>query len=109
MKVVLKIRKENKSWIFDDPTFGIKKEPFVMGTSELIDVIKQKKKIKKEELEIIASDVAFEGCKKTVLLHHDKETKWSKYFSKDYGDHFLCPVLLTYFKEPPKELYFDLV
>ena len=107
MKVVLKIRKENRSWIFDDSDLGISKEPFVEGSSDAIDFVSKELKLDLNSSRLlIASTEKFEKSFETKLLHFNKQTNWSTYFLPGFGIHKLCPVLLDYFKESPKKIYF---
>ena len=107
MKVVLKIRKENSNWIFDDFDLGISKEPFVEGSSEAIDFVSRELKLDLTSSKLlIVSTEKFEKSFETKLLHFNKQTNWSTYFFSGFGIHKLCPVLLIYFKEPPKKIYF---
>jgi len=106
--IKLKIRKVEKYWIFDDEEKSIKLEPFVKGSSLLIDFFKEKQKIKRKKLNLIVSDLEFENCESTMLIKHNESTRWSIYYNNDFGHHQLCPVLLEYFKEPPKIIYFKI-
>lgn len=107
MKVHLFIRKEGKNWIFDDKNLDIHKEPFVEGSSEAIDfAIKELKLDLKSSKLLIASTEKFEKSFETKLFHFNKQTNWSTYFLSGFGIHKLCPVLLKYFKKPPKKIYF---
>lgn len=105
------VRREKDLWVFDDDIKGIINEPFVRGAEEVIDkVLLRKSKNKKlpEEATIVVSQKPFEGCRKTKLMGFDRETKWSEYLFEGKFKHFLCPVLLHYFEDPPKEIYFDI-
>ena len=106
MNVTLKIRKEGKNWIFDDERLGIVKEPFVEGTSEMIDSLIPEEEWGDEHV-VTASDYALKGeYYLTFLIDFDKETSWSTYHCLGFGQHKLCPVLLKYFEEPPQDIYF---
>lgn len=107
--VNLNIRKQGKTWVFDDEAFGIISESFVEGTSELIDFISTKKGLeKRKSLSLTASQVKFPGSSFTELKKFDNKLKWSTYFHDEFGYHKLCPVLLVYFEEPPRIIYFDI-
>lgn len=106
--IELEIRKEGKNWLFDDDRFAIVKELFVGGTSELIDLVVAKKGLEgKTSLTLSASRMEFPKCFSTRLDSFNSDTRWSTYHHEEFGFHRLCPVLLVYFSQSPKILYFD--
>ena len=110
MKIFLKIRKVENAWIFDDEKMGIEAEPFVVGSSELIDFVKDLNGLNgRKELTLIASDTKFDNCEATEIVCHDPHTNWTQYHFDGFGGHLLCPVLLQYFSSPPPKIYFNVM
>lgn len=93
------------TWVFDDPAAGLRREPFVAGVPEMIDVL--------------VKDVphAAEGFRLTFSAHpfpgHQKTLTWTRrggdgnYYRLDDPpmEGWLCPALFRYYEEAPKEVF----
>lgn len=94
-------------WVFDDDSTGLVQEPFIAGADILIDRALEKKGIEDGEsgFRIIFSAGKFPG--------YDFMLKWTRegdggnwYYSQDFGmEGWLCPALLEYFDEAPREIF----
>lgn len=104
----LKIYMYNQNWVFDEP--GVcEKEPFVMGSTNIITRIARDSGIKnpkKRTLILTFDDKPFNEYQCRLGWTHASENgNWYYCKEKDMSG-WLCPMLLYYFKDPPKELYF---
>jgi hypothetical protein len=92
-------------WVFDDPTVGLVREPFVFGIDLMIDRLVAGIPNAHEGFGLIFSPTPFPGY--TVKLGWRRsEYGGNWYYSPDYQmEGWLCPALFKYFPEAPKELY----
>ncbi|MBX7246752.1 MAG: hypothetical protein K1X53_14745 [Candidatus Sumerlaeaceae bacterium] len=95
-------------WVFDDPAFGLKREPFVGTINDMIDHFLARKGIPAEQgFVMYFSD--------RPIPNHDTHLVWEQSDGPECGDWYvcpelnvsgwLCPALLHYFKTPPKDIY----
>jgi hypothetical protein len=104
----LNLYKTGTTWQFDDATFGIKAEPFVLGMSEIITSYfhKNKKKCK-----AIFSLNKFPGCDTLTLIEPDAGGGWYTVTdSENPGTKgmkgWLCPVTRVYLQNIPEKIYY---
>jgi hypothetical protein len=94
-------------WVFDDESVGLDKEPFVAGADDLIDLALAQLGIKDADKgfcmvfsETEFPDVAFR------LDWLRAEAGGNVYYSEELGEEgWLCPALLCYFTEPPRQIF----
>lgn len=98
-----------EAWCFDDEEKGVKAEPFVMGSSELITALADENDLnsgEKKNLTLRFSDTFFEGAQMRLDWVRYQEKKWNLYESKAFDmEGWLCPVLYKYFDLPPERLF----
>ena len=95
-------------WVFDDPRFGLDKEPFVGGTDRMIDRAVAAIPAAEEGFVMVFSETPFPG--------HGLRLEWRRaesggdwYYSPQMDmEGWLCPALLKYFPQAPKALYVQL-
>lgn len=102
----LTLYKDHEIWMFDDAAQGIECEPFVDGSTELIDYI-----LEEFGLPTVGEPVVVEfGLKRThpdmVEIRKLKDTgdDWALYEYKD-RQGALCPVTLLYLGSHPERFY----
>lgn len=102
------------TWVFDDPTTGLKAEAFVMGMSEMISAVVKAKAVANAEtgFALSFSDQLFDGA--DAELHWlraddpDEPMGGNWYRGEIAGqvmEGWLCPALLLYFDAAPARLY----
>jgi len=93
------------TWVFDDAAAGLKKEPFVAGVPEMIDVLVEDIPNADRGFRLLFSANPFPG--------HQKKLTWLR---GDMGGNYyaladppmegwICPALFQYYEAPPKEIY----
>jgi hypothetical protein len=95
------------TWVFDDPRVGLKAEPFVSGTPELIDRLVADAQIENADtgFRLLFSLRPFPGCQ-TKMVWRRREAGGNWYYSEKYKtEGWLCPALFKYFNRAPKEIY----
>jgi hypothetical protein len=97
--------KQHGLWVFDDPRVGLIQEPFVSGADTMIDRVVADIPDAARGFTLIFSSVPFP--------RHRYRLDWRRsegggdwYRSEELGlEGWLCPALLRYFPEAPKQLY----
>jgi hypothetical protein len=92
-------------WVFDDPSVGLVREPFVAGADRMIDVATNH--IPNAERGFLAFFSASSFPDAQIVLDWVREDGGGNVYQWEERDMegWLCPALLRYFSEPPKKLY----
>jgi len=93
------------TWVFDDSSRGLTKEPFVAGIPKLIDKLVADIPNAEKGFRLTFSAQEFPGFKdKLVWRRKDASGNW--YYSETFkAEGWLCPALFKYFREAPKTIY----
>lgn len=93
------------TWVFDDASKGLDKEPFVQGIPEMIDVLVTDIPNPRAGFVLLFSSQPFAGYQvELTLVREEYGGHW--YTVKDLGaEGWLCPALLRYFDDAPGSLY----
>ena len=93
------------TWVFDDASKGLEKEPFVQGVPEMIDALVTDIPNARSGFVLLFSSQPFAGYQVDLtLLKEEYGGHWYK--AKDYGaEGWLCPALFKYFDDAPESLY----
>ncbi len=103
--LVIKPYRADGTWVFDDASAGLVKEPFVAGVPEMIDVLSQDIPDADEGFRLLFSAQPFPG--------HQKKLTWLRgdqggnYYSLDDPpmEGWICPALFKYYEKAPAHLY----
>lgn len=102
---VLAPYKHEGLWVFDDPSVGLVKEPFVFGIDTMIDRLTAGIPDAEQGFRLLFSPTPFPGY--TIKLEWRREEyggNW--YWCPQLGiEGWLCPALFKYFAQAPGELY----
>lgn len=103
--LMLQPYKEGKTWVFDDPQVGLKREPFIAGIPEMLDRLTQGIPDADKGFRLLFSTEPFPG-QQIELTWLRTETVGNWYRCEQYQtEGWLCPALNKYFASPPKKLY----
>jgi hypothetical protein len=93
------------TWVFDDETVGLVREPFVSGVPEMIDELVKDIPNARDGFRLTFSAGPFPGYQKELTwVREDMNGNW--YCADDPPmEGWLCPALLKYFDEPPEKIY----
>lgn len=93
------------TWVFDDKSRGLSKEPFVAGIPELIDKLVADIPDADKGFRLTFSAKEFPGYDdRLVWKRKDASGNW--YYSEKFkAEGWLCSALYRYFKTAPKEIY----
>ena len=92
-------------WVFDDPRVGLVQEPFVCGADVLIDRAVADIPDAQAGFLLLFSASPFPGHQLRLEWRRlDVDGNW--YYSPEFRlEGWLCPALLRYFEQAPKEIY----
>ncbi len=93
------------TWVFDDRTAGLVKEPFVAGVPEMIDVLVKDIPNADSGFRLLFSSQPFPG--------HQKVLRWLRgdgggnYYAFDDPpmEGWICPAMFKYYDKAPAQLY----
>lgn len=93
------------TWVFDDESVGLDKEPFVQGIPEMIDRLVRDIPNARGGFMLLFSSQPFAGYQ-AELTRVREEYGGHWYKAKDEGvEGWLCPALLRYFDAAPESIY----
>jgi hypothetical protein len=105
---VIKPYKWEGCWVFDDPTVGLVREPFVGSADTMIDVATAHIPNADRGFVAVFSASYFPDAQ-IVLEWAREEGGGNVYRWPDQGmEGWLCPALLKYFEQPPPRLYIQM-
>jgi hypothetical protein len=103
----LLLYKQGPTWMFDDTAHDIKQEPFIEGSSEMIDLILQDFGFPSHGREGVTFEFDLEKTHPDMVQVrkvHDLELDWARYeYNGLEGD--LCPVTTVYLGNHPDSFY----
>ena len=95
----------NGTWVFDDPAVNLKREPFVAGVPEMIDLLVKEIPDAKGGFRLLFSANPFPGHqKKLAWLRGDSGGNYYK-LDDPPMEGWICPAMFRYYKSPPPSLY----
>ena len=93
------------SWVFDDKSVGLVKEPFVAGADTLLDILSEGE----DSCEVLFSEIKFPTAEYTLEYKSGKIDQGTDYFCKELNHAlWLCPALGCYFDDSPKTIYLQI-
>jgi hypothetical protein len=93
------------TWVFDDRSVGLEKEPFVEGIPQMIDKMVAKIPNAHKGFRLLFSAKPFPGYQVAV---DRQEPEYGGYWYSDIETSsrgWLCPALFRYFDEAPERIY----
>lgn len=103
--MVISPYKHNGMWVFDDPSKGLDKEPFVSGVDVMIDRAVADIPNADEGFNMIFSAQPFPGHQ--FRFDRGEEEGGGYWYSNEQMNTsgWLCPALFKYFDEAPEHIY----
>jgi len=95
----------NGTWVFDDPRFGLVREPFVAGVPEMIDVLVADIPDADKGFRLTFSSRPFPDFqRKLTWVRGDMEGNYYR-IDNPPMEGWICPAMFKYYDKPPPELY----
>ncbi|NQT93809.1 MAG: hypothetical protein HQ559_13705 [Lentisphaerae bacterium] len=93
------------TWVIDDPTRGLEREPFVAGIPKLIDRLTQDIPGAETGFRLLFSAGEFPGFTHKMTWKR-KSSSGNWYYSEEFkAEGWLCPAFFKYFSKPPRAIY----
>jgi len=93
------------TWVFDDASKGLDKEPFVQGIPEMIDALVTDIPNARAGFVLLFSSQPFSGYQVELsLVREEYGGHWYKVKDLE-AEGWLCPALFKYFDAPPESLF----
>lgn len=94
-----------QTWVFDDETVGLVREPFVSGVPEMIDKLVENIPNAEFGFRLFFSANPFPGYQAELLwLREEYGGNWY-YWQETNQEGWLCPALFQYFVVAPQKIY----
>lgn len=100
---------EIATWVFDDATVGLTREPFVAGVPELIDELlglqlpkRPQEGTLRRPFRLLFSPDPFPNALVAELQREELRGAWYRF---EQHEGWLCPALFRYFTAPPSQIY----
>ena len=91
----------NGTWVFDDTAAGLKREPFVAGVPEMLDVLVREVPSAKDGFRLLFSANPFPGYQKRLTwLRGDMGGNFYK-LDDPPMEGWICPAMFRYYKSAP--------
>ncbi len=97
--------KYDEMWVFDDEKVGLVREPFVAGADKIIDQIVANIANAESGFNLLFSARPFPGYQVKFDWRREEYGGNWYYLAMLDMEGWLCPALLKYFGEAPKEFY----
>jgi len=96
---------DNGDWVFDDEGAGLRREPFVFGIPEMIDLLVTDIPDARSGFRLIFSAGPFPGFQRRLTwLREEYEGNWYQLEGSEM-EGWLCPALFRYFDRAPRDIY----
>jgi hypothetical protein len=93
------------TWVFDDESFGLNREPFVAGIDDMIGLLVQDIPDAEKGFTLLFSDAPFPGFQVELIWRREAD-KGNWYYSRHFGmEGWLCPALYNYFDRAPLAIF----
>ena len=105
--MIIRPYRHEGAWVFDDDRFGLIREPFVLGASEIIDAILAKVGIADAEggfRLLFSADPIPDHHAELIWEQADSGGNWYRLADGSMRG-WLCPALFHYFKKAPRRIY----
>ena len=104
--LVLNPYQHASTWVFDDPTRGLEKEPFVAGIPGIIDRVVDEIPDADKGFRLLFSAQSFPGYTHTLVWQRKGSGgNWYRCPQLEM-EGWLCPALYKYFRRAPETIYF---
>ena len=93
------------TWVFDDESVGLEKEPFVQGVPEMIDALVKDIPNARSGFRLLFSSAPFPGYQRELIRAREEYDGYWYKVNDQSEEGWLCPALFKYFETAPETLY----
>ena len=93
------------TWVFDDDSLDLEREPFIGGVPEMIDELVDEIPNAENGFRLYFSHAEFPEYQARIdWIKADMDGNWYRWKEKEL-EGWLCPALLKYYPKPPSSIY----
>ena len=92
-------------WVFDDPSVGLRQEPFISGADRAIEILTEGIPDAAKGFKLVFSSQPFPGYTARFVRGRAEFGGYWYSWGERGIEGWLCPALFKYFDEAPKEIY----
>jgi hypothetical protein len=97
--------KHQEMWVFDDIQFGLKQEPFIAGSDEIISKMVANIPYSEAGFILIFSEYPFPGYQISFEWKRE-QYRGNWYYCQQLGvEGWLCPAMFHYFTQTPEKIF----
>jgi hypothetical protein len=104
MMVIFPYR-DQYTWVFDDKSVGLVREPFVLGIPEMIDILVQDIPDADKGFRLLFAANPFPGYQAELLQRREEHRGYWYCWELKNREGWLCPAMFKYFSEAPPKIY----
>jgi len=93
------------TWVFDDKSVGLDKEPFVQGVPEMIDTMVKDIPNARSGFRLLFSSLPFSGYQIELTRVREEYGGYWYRVKNQWAEGWLCPALFRYFETAPESIY----
>ena len=93
------------TWVFDDESVGLNKEPFVLGVPEMIDNLVQDIPNARNGFRLLFSSMPFPSYQIELIRVREECGGYWYRIEGQSTEGWLCPSLFRYFETAPETIY----
>ncbi len=93
------------TWVFDDESVGLNKEPFVAGVPEMIDDLAKDVPNARSGFRLLFSSTPFPGYQRELTRVKEEYGGYWYRVKDQSAEGWLCPALFKYFETAPEIIY----
>ena len=92
-------------WVFDDPSVGLRQEPFISGADRVLDILTAEIPGASKGFKLVFSSQPFpDFVARFIRGRPEFGGYWYSWPERDI-EGWLCPALFKYFEAAPQEIY----
>jgi hypothetical protein len=93
------------TWVFDDESMGLEKEPFVKGVPEMIDDLVKDIPDARCGFRLLFSSLPFPGYQLGLIRVREEYGGYWYRIKNTQAEGWVCPALFRYFETAPEIIY----
>ncbi len=97
--------RDQDTWVFDDKTVGLVREPFISGIPEMIDILVNDIPDAVKGFRLLFAANSFPGYQAELVRIREEYTGYWYRWELENREGWLCPAMFKYFSEAPPKLY----
>lgn len=97
--------RDQYTWVFDDKSVGLVREPFVLGIPEMIDILVQDIPDADKGFRLLFAANPFPGYQAELLQRREEHSGYWYRWELKNREGWLCPAMFKYFSSAPPKIY----